>query len=420
MLAVQRAAQLNRFSPLLLTGTARLSTSSLPSSLGFSLPSGLQLPKSKSFGHRRFSTGRSMTRRNVNQRTNPAWPLGNIRSMALSSSSPSELVWITELKTGSEPTTYKGTPPLGTPKDAQHVLLAGREYKEPKTEDEKARVAGLVKQDGTVYPPIDVVAVEVTFLHEQGSVCLGLDGLKPRGLVVECGVLEEYTFGDLEKLKTRWPLEHLWISGCIDPIQPIYESVTSLGLYYCAGVTFTPSWPFKALRELMIAENDAASMFVGIALNSLKNPGALKVLRLSSGAYDWTKAYEPCDFVEALKACPAIETLEIKTETIFDGVGEDGREHVFVTSLPQSLQHLRFRGPPEMIEYLPDWIRLASDPHWLPNLQTITFRLDADIPTDEVPDLPAPLPAVEEFLITLKQSHPSVNIDQSWKAVSPM
>ncbi|RDB27663.1 hypothetical protein Hypma_003213 [Hypsizygus marmoreus] len=89
-----------------------------------------------------------------------------------------------------------------------------------------------------------------------------------------------------------------------------------------------------------------------------------------------------------------------------------------VQYLPASLEELRFRGPTDVLDDLPEWREAVSNPSWLPNLKTFAFRLDVThqglrnsyAKEASAEAFSATEPEVQKFLDVLSASRPSVKI----------
>ncbi|TFK66015.1 hypothetical protein BDN72DRAFT_170209 [Pluteus cervinus] len=311
--------------------------------------------------------------------------------------------------------------------DAEHVLLVDRVSDPP--DDWDLQVASqVVENDRKADPSIDTIYLDYSDMFTL------FDGLQPKHLVARADDWGRLYFENYSELNRPWPLKSLWII-CQEAkdttvknadVPSLYESLTSLGLYRCTRVGFPPSAPFKQLQQVQIFEYDACTMFADLALNCLEHPDKLRIVKL----HDWEHSgwFSQCSgLLQALRRCSSMEVLELKCNSSIEAMGSATGEQLLLPKLlPLTLQHLRLRVLPSMASQMPTWIECAADPSWLPQLKTISFRLDADkspsrsFEDEDNPPVPyIVMPDVEAFLSALKTSHPAVGIDQSWSGVTP-
>ncbi|TFK67197.1 hypothetical protein BDN72DRAFT_843369 [Pluteus cervinus] len=355
--------------------------------------------------------------------------------MAPSTDSAPAAFWITEVHPNAGPKTYqthqRSQLPESAPQNFEHALLLDFEPVfppgEPCTlEAMRARIKRVVQNDhNSDRPPIDLVAFVCGDRGGEGRVWRALDGLQPRHLLVKGGTPGDFNFNGLTRLSTKWPLQHVWISSCMsrnyEEFDPIYDTVTSLSFFDCEDPSsFLPELP--RLRKFAVFESGSCSVFAHAIHYRMTHPEMLQVLHIqTTDGIDFEDEYHAGDFCNALQQCLSLKTLEFYTIYRFDGDDRDEEHQVFAKSLPPSLQHLRIRGPAFLLssDFAEDrriLTECAADPGWLPNLETITFRLDAKnhahIKNRFSPqDAANPrAPEIDAFLTTLKGSHPSLEV----------
>ncbi|KAF9464307.1 hypothetical protein BDZ94DRAFT_1256856 [Collybia nuda] len=188
---------------------------------------------------------------------------------------------------------------------------------------------------------------------------------------------------------------------------------------HCCGVEFSPPDKLNALRHLTILGNDNLDMFTTLCCQNPAVTGLLQTLDLQCDPkilnYDiqeWNydvemSNYDIEKFKETLAQCTALRSLHL----VLGGLDSDCSFLGVICILPNCLEHLTYRGMPEISKDLPQWLKLASDPEWLPQLKTISFGLDVSGgPSLNAEESVAILEQVEEFLDTLSSHRPYLHI----------
>jgi hypothetical protein len=274
------------------------------------------------------------------------------------------------------------------------------------------RLQAIVECDGKDHPRIDMVHILCSMNLPDETIYEVLKGLRPRHFNLQSSVIEECRLESLERL--AWPLENLIIcSACADyegeEPSDVVRLIPSLTLDYCFHLFFAPATN-AAVRHLTITQNNAVDMFIDL-VEKFGVANDLQTLKIQSGniGNDFSR-YSPGDFTKTLKQCTSLLSLDLAPE--ISDEDKYGNRRSYLCDLPQyfpdSVESLRFSGPVAMADDFSTWLQYATDPSWMPNLQSLAFRLYSSkksSPTTLVTE-----PHVQRFLDTMLASHPGLQI----------
>jgi hypothetical protein len=150
----------------------------------------------------------------------------------------------------------------------------------------------------------------------------------------------------------------------------IFSQVPCLILSYCGQNYFSGLVNLKILRA---TENASMDAFMQIFDD---NPIAkvLEILEISSPSpYDLSNKYVIKHFRARLKRCSQLRELTLRLN-IFHDTGH-------AASFPQSVEKLEFCGSTScgLLRDLGNWVHLARQPTWLPQLKSICVRFDTTL-----------------------------------------
>ncbi|THH17495.1 hypothetical protein EW146_g3322 [Bondarzewia mesenterica] len=277
----------------------------------------------------------------------------------------------------------------------------------------------VVSKDSTDPSRIDFVRFEG--LNHREAPCAStwhaLDGLLPRHLELKCGWDEHCDLSPLDELETKWPLESLTLTdACATPLSAsCLGNISSLTLYFCSGVTISPSYNAgRALRRLRIEGNNVIDMFIGMSKRGIVD--SVEEVRISN-TNGGEEEYESSEFFEVLPRHTSIRSFDLAVSLR----PHDPCYHALPLHLPPNIEHLRFRGPPETAGDLSNWLKCAKDPGWLPHLKTFSFHLDVELSDDRICKIyqgyPPPRPLttedrgrVQELLDAALQHHTGLRL----------
>lgn len=264
--------------------------------------------------------------------------------------------------------------------------------------------------DEKSYDAIDMVCLKGTgYYLPNETTWKALDGLKPKHLEIVGGWDEECNMKPLDGLQQKWDLETLTLAGLAGTtrVPSAFCGLKTLTMDYCSGFEFNPPGQLNTLRHLTITGNDNLDMFTALCKFNPAVPGFLQTLDLQCGPRIGN--YELKQFKQSLAQCTALLRLRL----VLGGPGKINPYLGAVRILPSSVEHLTYRGIPAMSRDLPQWVKSATDPTWLPHLKTISFGFNVS------PARPSSLDAaemmtistqVEEFLDTLASHRPNIQI----------
>ena len=281
------------------------------------------------------------------------------------------------------------------------------------------RIRRLVSEDAARQPEDRIDYVEIgpdpwpEHLH-------ALDGLSPKHLRVDAGIMEEIDVIELDNLNTKFKLESLWISSVANDsfnsnppsensigstpskqqsnhrFPEFFTHVKSLTLDYCCNLFFEGTNLPTHLRQLKIIGNNAMDMFI-FAIDHIPNASEQleNVFIYTDPRYDMSNAFWLDDFRERLGMCKGLKELTLIVADHYEAraaryanlvaryprppgepEGEDGSDPFDVAlsrSLPNSIEKLEFHcsNSEPMLADLDLWIEDAKDPEWLPRLKYI-------------------------------------------------
>jgi hypothetical protein len=184
----------------------------------------------------------------------------------------------------------------------------------------------------------------------------------------------------LDQVGPSWPLQSIVIvDACGEHINTVHlNTISSLKLDHCCGLYFdlaTRNGTSK-LERLTIIENDACDHFIKLQEETCLINNLLELKIVSTNGCDFAHQYEEECFGNALVQCHSLKSLDL---TLHDSSEDSPKEHYLIelpAFFPPHIEVLRFRGPPTLANHLSVWHECASDPKWLPNLNSIKFSLD--------------------------------------------
>lgn len=244
------------------------------------------------------------------------------------------------------------------------------------------RLRAFVRTDGKLHDAIDMVRFNGTSGGMPSEdVWKALDGLKPKHLDVGCGWDEDCDMIPLDVLQQKWDLETLTLrglAGAATEFPSVFCGLKALTMKLCCNVDFKPiQGQLNALHHLTITGNDSLDMFAFLCESNPSVGDHLQTLDLQCDPR--LDNYEPELFKKSLARCTALLRLRL----VLGGPESIDQYLGIVHILPSSLEHLTYRGMPEMSSDLPEWVKSAADPTWLPHLKTISFAFDVAPDADE-------------------------------------
>jgi hypothetical protein len=281
------------------------------------------------------------------------------------------------------------------------------------------RIRKLVSEDAARQPEDRIDCVEIG-PDPWPEHLRALDGLSPKHLRVDAGIMEEIDVIELDNLSTKFKLESLCISSVVNDwlnTNPSSETpegptpgeqrfihrfpeflthVKSLTLNWCHNIFFEGTNLPTHLRQLKIIGNNAMDMFI-FAVDHIPNASEQleNVFIYTDPQYDMSQAFWLNDFRERLGRCKGLKELTLIVADHYEAratrygdlvarypgepEGEDASDPFDVAlsrSLPNSIERLEFHcsNSEPMLADLDLWIEAAKDPAWLPCLKSIHIR----------------------------------------------
>jgi hypothetical protein len=270
------------------------------------------------------------------------------------------------------------------------------------------RLQAIVQCDGKDHPRIDMVHIRCSMRLPDETIYEVLKGLRPRHFNLESSRMEECRLESLEQL--AWPLESLIICGASadfdEEPSDVVRLIPSLTLDGCINLFFAPATN-AAVRHLTIIRNNTVDMFIDL-VEKFGVANNLQTLKINFDN-DFNR-YTPADFTKTLKQCTSLLSLDLAPE--ISDEDKYGNRRSYLSDLPQyfpdSVESLRFSGPVAMADDFSTWLQYATDPSWMPNLQTLAFRLRGGKKSSRT--TLAIESHVQRFLDTMLASHPGLQI----------